>query len=220
LLSQLNLTSVNCNQLHLFTHVKLPPSLASTIFSETHVSNADRRSKTAIFGMFYHIGEVTYTVRAYVKRAKGQDYHVEYEYYDKKWPPLPKGMKPPQVLLDYLNPVLKDFVLYCDAYFTYSKTAVWKSAIELPIPLKADKASEEFPFTHVEALRLGKRDNDNELYSVQVQRSESGDIKHWVRFTELVKADEVEENVAKQALAKSSSLSLLLMRKDRGENGN
>ena len=220
MLSRLNLTSVNCNQLHLYTHVKLSSSVANTIFSETHVSNASQRSKTAIFGMFYHIGEITYTVRAYINRAEGQDYHVEFEYYDNRWPPLPKGMKPPQVLLDHLNPFLKDFVLYCDAYFTYSKTAVWKSAIELPIPLKPDKISEEFPFTHVEALRLGKLENDNELYSVQIQRSESGDIKHWVRFPEMVKANEVEENVAKQALAKSSSLSLLLMRHDKEKNGN
>jgi hypothetical protein len=36
----------------------------------------------------------------------------------------------------------------------------------------------------------------------------------------MVKANEVEENVAKQALAKSSSLSLLLMRHDKEKNGN
>jgi len=110
-------------------------------------------------------------------------YHIEFRYIAQKWPTPPKDIKSPQILADILSEAPQDALLECDGYFAYDEAQGWKSTIELPQPIVHRKKPRE-PFTHIEAIRLSKREENKIRYSVQIGRTPEGIIRHWVHLLE------------------------------------
>lgn len=209
---RLNLAAFQCKELRIFTHVKLSPMLAKRIVAGSHGHIVRNVPRSALYGTLYTVKGVLHAMRADVRRVRGREYHVEFRYVAGKWPKPPKDVKSPQNLVNLLMEEPQDVILEGDAYFFYEREGKWTPAIEIPMAIKPSEEGEK-PFTHVEAIRLSRRENNHKQYSVEIQQMEDGAIRHWVHLTEVWRGAMTKE-VPRNFLKRSNTVSkYLLLRK-------
>lgn len=211
LFRRLNLRNLQCEELHIITHVKISSRLANRIIATFHGRVTRDTPRAALYGTVYTVNKIPHAVRVDV-REEGNVYHVEFEYVAQKQPKPPKNVKSPQLLVDLLNEEPQDIELACFAGFAYKQNE-WQSLIELPIVVNASKKSKE-PFTHIEAIEVSRRENSHIQYSVEIGKLENGNITHSTYFNEPWKGKLTEE-IPTLLLKRSSSLSRLLVSRKR-----
>lgn len=208
---RLNLADVHCTELRIVTHLRLSRGLAERIIEASHGHKERNVPSSALYGCIYTLGESPYAVRADVRHVKRREYHIEFRYVAEKWPKPPKDVNSPQILATALTEEPQEVILECDVYFVYNEKGDWRSAIEIPMVL-AKREKGRGPFTHIEAIRLSKREEDQIRYFIEIGRTEEGAIQHWVHLTEVWK-DVLSEEVPGQLLERSMALSRAFLTK-------
>ncbi len=206
---RLNLAKFNCESLTITLHAKLSSALAHRILTGSHHHATEGVPDLATYGSLYTVGKVRHAVQASVQRLKDA-YHVEIKYMREDLPKPPKGWKSVQRLVTDLAEEPQTVTVECDAYLVYDNKSGWKSAIEIPVPVPSKKA--EGPFTHIEAIRLSKRQQDNIEYWIQIRRGMAGELRHWVHIESEVS---LSEELPGSLLGRSVQVSRLLLRKDQ-----
>ena len=209
---RLNLRNFQCEELRIITHIKLSSALAKRIIATYHGRMVRSTPRSALYGTIYTVNKIPHTVRVDVRRARGNEYHVEFRYVDKEWPKPPENVKSPQILIDLLNEEAHDIQLICYADFAY-KQDEWRSIIEIPIALNSSKESKA-PFTHIEAIKFSRRQNTHVQYSVQIEKLENGTTTHRIYFDEPWKGKLTEE-IPTLLLERSNRLSKVLVSRKR-----
>lgn len=214
--SRLDLAASQCREICITTHLKLSLALAEKIVGESHGHKRGGVPYSALYGTVYTINKVPHVVRAYMRRIQEGYYHVEFRYLTEKWPKPPKSVKSAEKLAMLLNEEAQECLLECDARFIYEQKNGWNSVIEIPIAVPQKEGGQRF--THIEAIRLSKREQDDIQYSVEIQRTRSGDVSHWVKFRELSKGS-IEKEAPQRILERCSGLSKSLVRQEEEKHG-
>lgn len=212
---RLNLANVYCEELRIATHMTLSRALAERIVAGSHGHKKRNVPDYALYGCIYKLDGAPHTVRAHASHVERREYHVEFRYIAEKWPRPPKGINSPEILATILTEEPQEITLECDACFLYHKGSGWRSVVEIPMRL-AERRKDKEMFTHIEAVRLSKRYRNQIQYSVQVERTREGDIRHSVYFTE-VWTGILSEELPKQLLERSAELSRAFLSKEGEE---
>lgn len=213
---RLDLASFNCVELCILAHVRLSAELAEQTIGSSHGHKRHNVPYSAIYGCIYKKKEIPHVVRADFHRVRKGEYHIQFRYLVEKWPKTPKDIKSPGILAAILTKQRQETVLECDAAFEYQESDGWKSLLELPIPI-TEKSEKDAPFTHIEAIRVSKRINKQIEYSIQLRRTNEGNIIHLVYLKSEWK-DALSGEVPKQLLRRARQLSRALVIKKRKES--
>jgi hypothetical protein len=207
LLKRLNLAKFHCETLDIALHVKLSPALGERILMGSHGHKKGGEAYFALYAATYTVGKLPHAVQATVLLEE-EEYHVEFEYWRKEMPRPPKGWKSVQGLVAALEEEPQAVTVECDAYLGYDEESGWKSALEIPQPVAS---KEENPvFTHIEAIKLSHREEDKVRYSVQIRRTESGDLRHWVHLSS---EERLSPELPERLLERAAELSRALLRR-------
>lgn len=201
----LNLAEVNCTALSIITHIKLSPEIADKVLNDSFVVKRGKVPFQAIYGLIYMVDDKPHAIRARIRRIRKKYYHLEFEYMQEKWPKPPKVYKSPEILANTIAQESQKAVIVCNAYFVYDKNGGWESTIDVPIPLEKQEGEEEL-FTHIEAYKLSRREQNEIKYSIKIERNKNGDIEHSVCIRDLLKGT-LSENVAENLLERSVKIS-------------
>jgi len=212
LFKRLNLVNSHCNELRFATQLKLSPKLTERILTGSEGRERDNIRYFTLYGTVYTVQKTPYVVQAFVHRRKNGCL-IEVRYLCEKWSKPPKKVKPVLELATALSEEPQDATFDCNAYFEYDKKSDWKSVIGLPIPIARSKKDERL-FTHIEGIRLSKRERGKIQYSVRVRRTKTGNIRHLVYFAW---KGPVSVNVPKRILKRSVQVSKLLLQEERDE---
>lgn len=188
---RLNLRSLQCKELRITSHIRISSGLVERIITPYHGHITRNTPRLALFGLIYTVNKISHVVRVDVRRVGGDEYHVEFRYLDEGWTKPPKNIKSPKLLVDFLNEEPQDIELTCNADFAY-KQDEWRSVVKVPIALTPDKESKA-TFTHVEGIKLSRRENGHIRYWVRIEKLEDGTTKHEVSFDEPWKGKLTEE---------------------------
>jgi len=209
LFRRINLAEVNCRQLRFTTELKLSPSLTDRILRD---SRADEKGTIALYGTVYSARKVPHVAQAIVRRRRNVC-RIELRYLAEEWPKPPNDVKSVKELAIALSEEPQEAKFDCDVYFTYNERSGWKSILELPVALPK-KGNEDLPFTHIEAIRVSKREHGKIQYAVQVRQTKTGNLRHWVYFTE---KGPVSSNTITKLLKQSVNISKSLLEKQEEE---
>ena len=136
-------------------------------------------------------------------------YHITIEYRVSDWGKPPPDYKHPDSLWDFAKGGYYPHGIDVSGRLRYP-TDEWRSLIATPLDLR-EGLGDDPPFTHVEATKFSRREDDEVKYSVTVERLDS-DIDHVVDF----KSDEVLSDTAFADLAeKCKRLSRLFVRPNK-----
>lgn len=211
---RLNLAGLNCEELRIITHMELSTALIERISAESHSHSKDKVLQFAMFGSVYTANKVPHVAEAQIERVDSE-YHVEFTYLVEKRSRPPKDVKAVWKLAALLAEEPKDCLLECHARFRYDEKDGWRSAIEIPMPVPVSDQRVR-PFTHVEAIRFSRREQENIDHSIQIQRTRSGYIEHRVYLAEPC-TEAITEQLQKRLLRRSKKISELFIRKEQEE---
>lgn len=211
---RLNLAKFGCDTLSIAFHVKLSPDVAERILAGSHSHKMDGKLHCALYGSVYTAGKARHGLRAYIEHAEGDEYHVESEYMRREVPKPPRDVKSVRKLAEALQEQPQVVTVECDAQLSYDEKSGWRSVLEIPMPISP--ADEAAPFSHIEAVRLSKRERDQVSYSVQVRWTKAGQLRHSVSF---VWEGALSEGMPERLLERSVQLSRLLLRRQEEEAG-
>jgi len=184
--------------------MKLPTALAERIIAGSHGHKRRNVPDFALYGCIYRLDDAPHVVRAHIRHTQKRVYHVEFRYIAEKWPRPPKEINSPEILATALREAAQEVMIECNAQFIYNEKNGWRSTIEVPVPI-AERDESKKLFTHIDAYRFSKREQDQIQYSIEIERIE-GDIRHWVYLAEAWKGV-LSEEVPEQLLFRSSGLS-------------
>ena len=213
MLTRLNLAEVHCDMFTLRARLKLSPELAEKIAASTQSHMVDGHLQGAVYAMRYEVDDIGHAVKVNLRRME-DEYHLEFEYFVKRMPAPPRTLKSPRNLIRLLNEAPQELIVDSSAHFLYKRKCGWKSMMELPSPLQ-EGGKRGFPFTHMESVGLSRRVGEEVLYSVYMCSTDSGDIFHHVSCS-LPWSRSLGPKISRHLLLRSSKLSNMLVRKERG----
>ena len=204
--TKLDVAKYDCNILRVTVDLKLSPKLVEKLFSETYVQKPKTTApKEAVYAATYSVNTKPHTVVAVVRHGKkAGECSVRLNYLILDMSKPPKELTSVNVLAGLLADVKQKMLIEVDAYFIYKKDNGWDSVIEIPSPLIEKKGDPTF--THIEAFRFGKRVDNKLQHTLQIERSENGDLRLHVHMHR-GESGSITRELLKHLLEESSNLS-------------
>lgn len=183
MLGRPNLARLHCERFNLIFHILLPPAVADDVLHGTVGHETGEDGFHVFFGSTYRVGGVPHVVTTSILSHGAKDYDIHLEFIQEERSRPPRGMRSPQrlgaILAHNIPQEPVSFAIY--STFAYKVSEGWRSVMPLPAPLPmAQGRMSNLPFTHVEAVRISKRENSEVKQWIQVGVTEAGDLRHEV----------------------------------------
>ena len=212
---RLNLAKLNCKELSIVVHLKLSRTLAERIFKGSVSRKKDNVPYSTAYGCIYSRNREPYVLVVVFEHAKGDVYHIQFRYLAEEWPRPPRNITSPDKLVTLFSEEPQAVEFSCNAYFEYDEKKGWKSVIELPISIPSKKEGDR-AFTHIESIRLSKRERKKIQYSIQFRRTRQGMIRHWVYFSGMHE-EGMSEKLPEQVLKRAVKMSRAFINEEKQE---
>lgn len=203
---RLDLNRVHCSVLTIRGHADLSEEAVEGIFGGSYIYEQEREEPVVYYGSSYTIKGASYGASGRVWRVNNDLHHFEVSYISGVEARPPKSLKPVSTLVGKLNEYLGTISLECLANFRYFRRDSVVSRIPLPITYLLGSDS---MFTDVEGISLGRREEGELRYSVDVSRSLTGlTLRHTVT---VVLNCPFDNSVPRRVLREASRLSKALV---------
>ena len=191
-LQDINLPGLNCIEftvLGTITSSEADHALVEEMMMTTaHEQEEDPDSLSAVYGTRYNVGANWVGGFGNLVRVSEDTqwtYYlvVTYRVDEDEIPPPPSDFKRVMDLLELTGQQFGQVSARYEATFVYPLGDGVQSRVQLPVPLLMAEQSSNYRLTHIEALILSRREDDQITHRVQVNSSEDGkSVSHTVRL--------------------------------------
>ena len=169
---RLDLERLSCVRVQVVAHADLTDEAVHAIATGSYgVPEPVSERSVTMYGSSYRLGDAKYVVTGRVSRVHEDDHHIEISYLPSSAGSPPRVIRSIDALLERLNEWLGTRELECTVLFEYRSRLGFSSKIPLPIPYMLGNES---PFTHIEGVSLGKREDGRLIHRVQASLSTNG----------------------------------------------